>query len=142
MRKIRFTAYGHENVIGDHKSTIEITSESHLTKQGTCIIGVRSNLTLLDIDAEMKNLAKLETTTIVLIMEIEGITEQVTGTGSKRLTYSDSISMVTRTSLFECGRTLMVKADKAASDLNKEFINHLKRPDSILHCEIQFINRE
>ncbi|MCK5388859.1 MAG: DUF371 domain-containing protein, partial [Candidatus Thorarchaeota archaeon] len=48
MHLVRFKAYGHENVIGEHKTTVEITTEDYLTKQGTCIVGMEANQKLSD----------------------------------------------------------------------------------------------
>ena len=139
MHLVRFKAYGHENVIGEHKTTVEITTEDFLTKQGTCIVGVQATQKLTDLTSKIRQLATLETTKIVLIMEVEGITEQVTGTGGSDLTYTDSISMVARTSSFQCGRILMINADKAASDLSREFVNLLARDGIEMDCELHFI---
>jgi hypothetical protein len=47
--------------------------------------------------------------------------------------------MVARTSPFECGRTLMVNSDKAASDLNRSFVEQLKEADVQVECELIFI---
>ena len=45
-----FTIYakGHENVKSTHKSTLEITTEEHLTCTGDCILGICA-------DKSMKN---------------------------------------------------------------------------------------
>ena len=139
MHLVRFKAYGHENVIGNHKTTTEITTENFLTKQGTCIVGVRATQKLSDLSSEIKELVTLETTIIILIMEINGLVEKITGTGGKDLTYSDSTSMVARTSSYQCDRTLMINADKAASDLSREFIGLLKNESAEINCELQFI---
>ena len=139
MHLIRFKAYGHENVIGEHKTTVELTTEDYLTKQGTCIVGVRATQKLSDIASEVRRLATLETTKIVLVMEIAGIREQVTGTGGNNLSYTDSVSMVARTSSFQCGRTLMINADKAASDLSREFVSLLTKDGIEMDCELHFI---
>jgi len=138
MRKVRFQAFGHENVIGEHPTTLEITTESSLTKQGTCIIGVKANQTLDALDDVHRSLASKETTRIILKMTAGNFEEIVTGWGSSGLTYSNSTSMVARKSSFECGRTLMVRADKAASDLPRSFIEQLKNPDTVLDCELTF----
>jgi hypothetical protein len=141
MYCVTFRAFGHENVVGKHKTTVEITSENFLTHQGTCIIGIQATQTLAELDSTIKKLAVLETTKIVLVMEVNGIIERVTGTGGPGLTYSDSVSMVARTSSYQCGRTLMIHADKAASDLSEDFINNLKDDSSVLNCELHFIDQ-
>jgi hypothetical protein len=141
MYCIPFRAFGHENVIGKHKTTVEITSEEFLTRQGTCIVGIRATQTLASLGSTIKELATLETTKIILVMDVNGIIEQVTGTGGPDLTYSDSVSMVARTSSYQCGRTLMIHADKAASDLSEDFVNSLKESRTVMNCELHFINR-
>lgn len=141
MYCVTFKAFGHENVVGEHKTTVEITSENFLTRRGTCIIGIRATQTLADLDSTIKKLASSEATKIVLVMEVNGIVERVAGTGGSDLTYSDSVSMVTRTSSYQCGRTLMIHADKAASDLSKDFIDSLKDNRAVINCELQFIDQ-
>ncbi|MGY5852849.1 MAG: DUF371 domain-containing protein [Candidatus Thorarchaeota archaeon] len=140
MQTVQFTAYGHMNVVSMHNTTVEITTEDFLTPQGTCIIGVRASQTLQMLDDEIKELARNSKTRIILKMSAEGITEEVTGRGSKGLTYSDSVSMVARKSDFECSRTVMIEADKAASDLNRRFIEKLKDSNCILDCELVYIS--
>jgi hypothetical protein len=139
MHLVRFKAFGHENVIGEHKTTVEITTENHLTKQGTCILGVQTTQKLSELSSEIREMVTRETTKIVLVMEVEGIREQVTGTGGKDLTYADSVSMVARTSSFQCGRTLMINADKAASDLSRKFVSLLAKNGMEMNCELHFI---
>ncbi len=138
MCRVRFNAYGHQNIMGEHKTTVELTSEDYLSPRGTCIIGVRTDLTLNELDAEFKRLALLGTTTIVLKMSVDGLVEEVTGTGGPGLMYSDPISMVARTSSYECGRTLMINADKAASDLSRTFVGKLKDTSVVIDCELIF----
>ena len=141
MQRVRFRAYGHENVIGEHKTTVELTSEDHITKRGACIVGVSADISLNQLDTKIKRLASSSNTVIVLRMCINGLTEEVTGTGSPGLTYADSTSMVARTSTFECDRTLMVNADKAASDLNRNFIDRLKVKGVVMDCELIYITQ-
>jgi hypothetical protein len=141
MRTVDFHAYGHPNVIGKHKTTLEITTEEKLTSRGTCIIGVRTNQTLRDLDDEIKTLAKSTRTQIQLTMSVEGLVESIMGRGSPGLTYSDPISMVARTSSFECGRTVMVGADRVASDLDRRFVQKLRNPNIAIKCQLIYTRR-
>ena len=140
MHRVDFVAYGHENIIGKHKTTVEITSENTLTLQGTCIIGVKMDQKLCDLSNDIKRMARSEHTRIHLRMKVNDESEEVVGYGSPGLTYESSVSMVARTSSYECGRTLMVKADKATSDLNRQFIAELSEPDIQIDCELVFVN--
>ncbi|MFW9833142.1 MAG: DUF371 domain-containing protein [Candidatus Thorarchaeota archaeon] len=141
MQRVEFKAYGHENVIGNHKTTVELTSEDHLTRQGTCIIGVKASLTLNQLDSSIKELATSSNTKILLKMSVDERTEEIIGTGSPGLTYTDPTSMVARTSNFESGRTLMVNANKAASDLDRKFVDSLKKEGVIIECELVYITQ-
>ena len=141
MHSVMFRAFGHENVIGDHKTTLEITSEEFLTSRGTCIIGIRSDLTLDRLDDTIKSLARLPSTKIQLKVRAGGISDIITGHGSAGISYEDTLSMVARTSDFECPRTLMVGADKAASDIDRNLVELLKDPEVELECELVFINQ-
>ncbi|MHA2064874.1 MAG: DUF371 domain-containing protein [Candidatus Thorarchaeota archaeon] len=138
MQRVRFQASGHENVIGEHRTTVEITTEDYLTREGTCIIGIRADKTLNELPPELKELATSEKTKIILRLKVGDLTEEVTGRGNPGLTYSDSISMVARKSSFVCDRTLMVGADKAASDLGRPFVAALKDPGVSIECELLF----
>lgn len=141
-RKVVFQAFGHENIVGEHKTTLEITSEDFLTEQGTCIIGISANQTLDSLDEEIKTLARLDHTQITLRIRIDDIYEEIVGRGSPGLTYSNSVSMVARTSTFECDRTLMVEADKAASNLSRSLIGRLQDSSTKIQCELIFITEE
>ncbi|MFW9974345.1 MAG: DUF371 domain-containing protein [Candidatus Thorarchaeota archaeon] len=141
MQRVHFKAYGHENIVGKHKTTVELTTEKQLTKQGSCIVGVCVDIALSDLDSEIKRLASQSSTKIILKMSVDGHIEEVSGTGSSGLVYLDSTSMVARKSSYECGRTVMVNADKAASDLSREFIDKLKEPGAVIDCELIYIKQ-
>ena len=84
-------------------------------------------------------MATKRATIIELEMRIGNIKENVIGHGSPGLTYNDPISMVTRTSEYECDRTLMVGADKAAAGLSKDFIDRIARADAEIDCELRYL---
>ena len=141
MRKVCFHAFGHENIVGTHKTTLELTTEDYLTSHGDCIVGVRCNQTLQALDAELKALAQSRGTKIVLRLSAGGLEEKIVGRGSPGLIYSDSVSMVARKSQYECGRTVMIDADKSASDLSRIFTSKLQNPVTILNCELMFLRK-
>lgn len=140
MRRVDFACYGHSNVIGNHRTTLEITTEDYLTRQGTCIIGIKGEVSLRDLDPEIKALARLPDTRITLTLEVEGEIQQVQGWGSDGLVYSDGISMVARTSSFECGRTLMIRANKAAMHLDRDFVERLRDEAVRINCRLEYLN--
>lgn len=141
MHRVLFYAYGHENIIASHRTTLEITKETNLTKRGDCIIGVRSSASLAEFDDEIKLLAKKSNTQIILRLSAGGISEEIVGRGSPGLSYSDNKSMVVRRSFFECDRTLMVGASKAAADIDRGFIVKIMNCDVLIKCELIFISQ-
>ncbi|RAP45093.1 MAG: hypothetical protein BZ135_06410 [Methanosphaera sp. rholeuAM6] len=122
-----FIASGHQNVTSKHKSTFEITTDPTLTLKGDCIIGVSSNTTLKDLPEEIKKDIQTDNNKIELILESDNCSDKIVGYGSSKLTLDHPSDMVCRKSDFTCSRTLMIKADKAAIDLNKNLINELKQ---------------
>jgi len=60
-------------------------------------------------------------------MEVGGKVETVRGWGHPSLALDHPTDMVVRKSSFLCGRTLAVRADKAARDLSREFVRELRR---------------
>lgn len=120
-----FTATGHKNVTSKHKSTFEITTDESLTLKGDCIIGLNSNITLNDFPQELRDIIQTDDSRIEIILKTENATDTIIGYGSSQLTLDHPSDMVIRKSTFTCSRTLMIKADKAARDLDKQLINDL-----------------
>ncbi|RLI74831.1 DUF371 domain-containing protein, partial [Archaeoglobales archaeon] len=48
------------------------------------------------------------------------------GFGHPKLSFTHKTDIVIRKSKYICGRTLLISANKAASDLNREFVDLLK----------------
>jgi hypothetical protein len=140
MLSVRFLARGHRNVLGTHRTTLEITTEDFLTESGTCIVGIRADQTLANLPEQIKALATSGSTSIVLRLTVEDSVEEIWGHGAPGLAYEDTTSMVVRTSSYECGRTLMVGADKAARDLDRSFVDLLQDNRTRILCDIDYIN--
>jgi hypothetical protein len=121
-------AYGHENVLSTHETTFEITKETHLTKRGDCIIAVKATKGLMDLLPEFKEAARRENAKIIIIVEADTVKEVINAQGSLRLLFSHPTDLVIRKSDYVCGRTLAVKADKAACDFSRQLVEKLKNP--------------
>jgi hypothetical protein len=128
IREVIF-GYGHENMQATHKTTLEFTKDSHLTKKGDCIVTVAADKALADLTNEFKkNLRKLHAK-LTITIEADGIIEQVNAEGSPHLILTHPTDMVVRKSDYVCSRTLAVHADKAACDLSREVVEKLKNPE-------------
>ena len=131
--KEKISAWGHPNITANHRTTFEITKEEHLTKKGDCIIGVKAEKSSFEISDEIKNKLKENAfARIELTLPQYGLKEVVEGYGSNAMTFNHPTDIVIRKSNFVCSRTLLIKASKAARDLNREMVELLKDPETEL----------
>jgi len=112
-------AKGHINVTAKHRTTLEITGENHLTPQGDCIIAVSADKGLTDFSEAFRDALRNEDAILGIKMTCCGIEERVLARGHPGLILTNPKEMVVRKSLFTCGRTLAVGANKASYDLSR-----------------------
>jgi hypothetical protein len=123
------TAYGHSLVQATHRTTLEVTKDSHLTKKGDCIIAVKADKSLVDLNRDFKKAARTPKAKITVSIEAGEVKETVTANGDVGLLFNHPTDMVVRKSSYMCSRTLAVKADKAAHDLSRKLVEKLRNPD-------------
>lgn len=124
--QFKFSAYGHENIRATHENTVEFTKEGNLTPKGDCIVAVRAEKALKDLPEALKE--KLRAGSEIRIdIECGGEKETITAHGHSELTFKSDECMIIRKSDFICDRTLGVRADKAASDLNRKLVGKLQK---------------
>jgi len=123
-----FSARGHENIQSTHKTTFEITKETTLTRQGDCIIALESTKAATDLPHEFKEAARKEGAQITVTIEAGKLKEIVKAKGSPQLLFAHPTDLVVRKSSYTCERTLAIRADKAASDFSRKFVEKLKDP--------------
>lgn len=124
--KETFHAWGHKNIRATHRTTLEITREERLTPRGDCIIAVRSEKSVSDLSQELKQAIKHDNAKITLLLKALDAEEVITGFGGEKLPLTSQLSIVCRRSDYVCPRTLMIKCDKAAIDVNRELVNYLR----------------
>ena len=121
-------AHGHENIQATHKTTLEVTKESTLTKRGDCVIAVGATKGAADLHSKFKETAQSIDATITIIIEVGDEREIIRAKGSPQLLFTHPTDLVIRKSDYVCGRTLAIKADKAASDLSRKLIERMQEP--------------
>jgi hypothetical protein len=132
----KFTAKGHENIQASHQSTIEVTTDSYLTLRGDCIIGVASSNSAKDLTTFLEPVLRLPRCRIRTILKVGALTDTVIGWVSSDLLLSDPSSIVWRTSTFVDERTIAIRCDKAAKDLDRQLVTALQNPQSVLEVQI------
>ena len=121
-------AFGHRNVQAIHPSTLMITKEKDLSAQGDCIVVLAADKAVADLSVEFKDKLKNSNAKLTIVIEADGLKEQIHAYGSPKLILTHPTDMVIRKSDYICSRTLAIKADKAANDLSRELIEKLKNP--------------
>jgi hypothetical protein len=113
---------GHENVRAEHVSTFEVTTDDWLTPAGDCILAVEADRPPADFDDAFVAACRDADATITATVEAGGYHAVVTGRGDPDLTFDSDRSAVGRTSDHVDDRTVMVGADAAAADLDRDLV--------------------
>jgi len=129
-------AQGHPNVLAKHPTTFEVTKDTALTLRGDCVIGVNANKGPRDFSEQFIDLCRHDESRIQIQLQADGIVDLIEGRGSRKLTFKHSSESVGRKSSFASNRTIMVQADRAARDLNRELIDALTRCETKLRIRI------
>jgi len=131
-----FVARGHPNITATHPTTLEITKDLSLTKTGDCIIAVEASKGLIELSRDFRKACMNDESRITVELNVSGVVERIAGTGSHLLTLTDERDLVVRKSTYVSNRTLMINADRAASDLPREFVQGLNSPSSTIHIRL------
>ncbi len=125
--KYSFHAYGHPNILGTHKTTLEFTKDEKLSLKGDCIICVKA-------DFELKKLKELiqNSKSKKISITIETPDRRIKETINAELNpgFSSAHELVIRKTDFLSERTFALRADKAAFDLSDGLIDYLKEKNA------------
>ena len=109
-----------------HRRTIEITTESHLTERGDCIVGVRANKAAAGLREDVREAIKTQGSEITFRFEVARESFVVRAFGSPSLTLSSDEEMVIRKSEFISPRTVGIRADAASVDMPRTMVERLR----------------
>jgi hypothetical protein len=121
-------AHGHENIQATHPTTFEITKESQMSKKGDCIIAVSADKSTPDFSPAFSNIMQRDNAKLTITIEAGDAVERIRALGSSKLILTHPSDVVVRKSYYTCSRTLAIRADKAARDLPRKFVEKLKNP--------------
>ncbi|RLE76141.1 MAG: DUF371 domain-containing protein [Thermoprotei archaeon] len=119
-------AVGHPNVRATHRSTLEVTKEGHLTERGNCILAVRASKGARDLSDSFKELARHDDSLVVALLLAGDAVDALVARGSRRLEFSDPMSIVIRRGEYVDGRTVAVRSSKAARDIDRGLVARLR----------------
>ena len=126
-------------ITATHPSTLEITTDDHLTPRGDCIVAIRATCGLREFPSRIKKALSNDNVRGMLTIEAQGTVFKVEGRGSTKLSFLHSRDIVVRKSSFVSERTLMVNADKSAGNIPERLVQFLQRPDYRIAVEVSII---
>lgn len=116
---LSFTAKGHPQITGEHKSTLEFTKDDHISGNGDCILGICSN-------HDISELTKLSGR-VIFVIKVNGIEDTFEATIPKNHKITDEKELVIRKSTFISNRTYAVASTKSSLDIDRNLIESLKK---------------
>jgi hypothetical protein len=119
------TARGHENVSGEHASTLEVTADDFLTPAGDCILGIEAGTVPAEFDPDFVAACQDDGARITIELDAGGYTERLAAGGHPDLTFESERSAVVRTSDYVDDRTIAVDSDTAAGDVDRNLVEAL-----------------
>ena len=136
-----FACYGHENITAKHKTTLEFTKDEELSLEGDCIVGVKADFSLNSLKNFINKIENQhENKRISITIRVidnnkinktkdedkikKGIEEKITAEINPE--FNSKNELVIRKTNFLSERTFAIKADKSASELNRNLIDFLK----------------
>lgn len=130
-------AFGHENIQATHPTTLMITKDRHLSKNGDCIIAIAADKAAADLSPRFKATLRQPNAHLTITIEADQLKEQISAHGSPELTLTNPEDLVVRKSNYKCSRTLAIQADKASKDLYRELIEKLKNHRQTVKITLQ-----
>ena len=118
------TAKGHPLIQCTHTTTIELTKDAYLTKNGTCILGIEASKACYDLNPLLKRKIT-DGEKITVIIKAGEIFDSFYGFGHKKLTLLNKKDIVFRKSDYICDRTILIKCSKSSSELDRNTIKKL-----------------
>ena len=119
--KYKFNAYGHPNILGTHKTTLEFTKDEEITLKGDCIIGVKADF---ESDKLKEFIKKSKNNKISITISNNKIHETILAAINPD--FYDGKELVIRKTNFISKRTFATSSNKAAFELKRELVAFLK----------------
>ncbi len=118
---------GHRNIIGLHFNTLELTTESEISKKADCIIGVASSKSCSTLFPDVRTHLRLGLK-VLFNLRVRDLSFSFAGRGDKKLELADEKELVLRKSTFVSVRTCAIECTAAAIDIPRPIIRSLKNP--------------
>jgi putative hydrolase of the HAD superfamily len=132
--KYTFSARGHKNILATHKNTLEFTKDNELSLDGDCILGVKADFSLVELQKLAKGNNKLR-----MRISAGGVSDTVEFETNKG--FSSDRELVLRYSEFSSDRTFGFRATKAANQLDRKLVENMADPAQEMTIDIESMTK-
>lgn len=123
---------GHPYVSGTHRTTFEVTRETHLSQSGHCIIGVGADKGAADLSEEFRRILADDRAELLTTLTVAEYTVCIRSAGHSSMTLDHATDLVWRKSGFVCGRTVGIHSDHTAATLPRGLIAALQKGEELV----------
>jgi len=121
------TARGHPMIKAAHPTTLMITKDRKVGPRGDCIVAVAADKAVADFNRAFKMSIRAGRP-VKVTFKVGDVLFIANGSGHPDLALNHKTDIVIRKSAFKCGRTLAIKASKAAADMPRDLVSRLRDP--------------
>ena len=122
-----------------HTRTLEFTTETFLTLDGNCILGVNATKSCATLDPKLKS-AIQSGQCILVQLDAGNFHDLFIGRGDPQLDLSSTVSMVFRRSDFISDRTIMIGCSKVSSEINRDLVIYMQDPSHQIQINFYLAN--
>ncbi|MDA1196691.1 MAG: DUF371 domain-containing protein [Nanoarchaeota archaeon] len=133
-----FKAYGHENVLSNHKTTFEFTKDPEIGIEADCIVAVKADFDFHKLKDLIHYCRTNNKDLIRITIKADNVTEDIRC--HLNMHFDDDREMVIRMSKFLSKRTFGILANKASRHLKQELKDKMKDPNQIITVTISPID--
>lgn len=132
--RLTFNAFGHANITGKHKTTLEFTKDGSIGLEADCIIGVNADFDAGKLKGFIQHCREHHIGKARITFSAGDISDSVFFLINPD--FCDEKEIVVRMGRFLSSRTLGVDATKGALHIKRELIGKLKSPEQKINISI------
>ncbi|MEM1557068.1 MAG: DUF371 domain-containing protein [Thermoproteota archaeon] len=129
---------GHRNIGATHPTTLAITRDIEVGKTGDCFLLVSADKSPRTLSDDFKNAARKHVKMSVKII-VGNLMDEFYCYGNPALTFKDDRTMVFRKSSYICDKTVGIRSNKSALDIDRRIVEKLREgSEAIVELRISF----
>jgi hypothetical protein len=116
---------GHRNIRATHPTTLAVTRDVEVGRTGDCFLIVSADKSPRTLSEDFKNAARKPVEISVEII-VGDLVDEFYCYGDPALTFKDDRTMVFRKSSYVCDKTVGIRSNKSAIDIDRRIVERLR----------------